>query len=56
MTGKNDGGDADNKRIMRIMANSGDSMAAISWKTPVSGSWTLASDWSGGVVPGFWMR
>ena len=27
-------------------------MAAISWKSGVSGAWTTASDWSGGVVPG----
>ena len=26
-------------------------MAAISWKSPVSGNWTVAADWSTGAVP-----
>ena len=26
-------------------------MAAISWKTPVSGNWNVAADWSTGAVP-----
>src|SRR5579862_2977237 len=27
-------------------------MASISWKSPVSGGWTVGSDWSSGTVPG----
>jgi hypothetical protein len=27
-------------------------MSAVSWKTPVSGYWTVAADWSGGKLPG----
>lgn len=27
-------------------------MAAVRWKSPVSGSWTFAADWSSGTVPG----
>jgi hypothetical protein len=27
-------------------------MAAVSWKRPVSGNWTVAADWSSARVPG----
>src|SRR5271155_5804580 len=27
-------------------------MAAVSWKNPVNGDWTVAADWSTGKVPG----
>jgi autotransporter-associated beta strand protein len=35
----------------RLQREGSEDMAAISWKTPVSGNWNVAADWSTGAVP-----
>jgi hypothetical protein len=35
----------------RLQREGSEDMAAISWKTPVSGDWNVAADWSTGAVP-----